>query len=160
MADYKAGNEAAGVKIDDIISTAEGLAQQQFEASELYRANQEAEENSLEALRDNTAAVTAAANAYRTAQERTKGLGTTLRLPSWLRMVPGRCRNLHQDLVMPMASDRVPRNGLYYLHQDERVADGQEARSDRNVRPSPKSTITGNNFGAGADGGGDRPAPG
>lgn len=45
--------------------------------------------------------------------------------------------------------DRVPRNGLYYLHQDERVQTAQEARSDRNVRPI-QITITGNNFGAGA----------
>lgn len=45
--------------------------------------------------------------------------------------------------------DRVPRNGLYYLHQDERVQTAQEARSDRNVRPI-QVTITGNNFGAGA----------
>lgn len=44
---------------------------------------------------------------------------------------------------------RVPRNGLYYLHQDERVQTAQEARSDRNVRPI-QITITGNNFGAGA----------
>lgn len=45
--------------------------------------------------------------------------------------------------------DRVPRNGLYYLHQDERVQTAQEARSDRNGRPI-QITITGNNFGAGA----------
>ena len=45
--------------------------------------------------------------------------------------------------------DRVPRNGLYYLHQDERVQTAQEARSDRSGRPI-QITITGNNFGAGA----------
>lgn len=73
MAEYKAGNDAAGLKMDDIIATAEGLAQQQYEASELYRMNQEAETESLAALRENTAAVTAAANAYQTAQARTKG---------------------------------------------------------------------------------------
>lgn len=44
---------------------------------------------------------------------------------------------------------RVPRNGLYYLHQDERVQTAQEARSDRSGRPI-QITITGNNFGAGA----------
>lgn len=149
MADYKAGNEAAGVKIDDIISTAEGLAQQQFEASELYRANQEAEENSLEALRDNTAAVTAAANAYRTAQERTKGLGynfaSSLLAEDGSRPLPQSTSGSGHAYGLA----RVPRNGLYYLHQDERVQTAQEARSDRNVRPI-QITITGNNFGAGA----------
>lgn len=149
MADYKAGNEAAGVKIDDIISTAEGLAQQQFEASELYRANQEAEENSLEALRDNTAAVTAAANAYRTAQERTKGLGynfaSSLLAEDGSRPLPQSTSGSGHAYGLA----RVPRNGLYYLHQDERVQTAQEARSDRSGRPI-QITITGNNFGAGA----------
>ena len=149
MADYKAGNEAAGVKIDDIISTAEGLAQQQFEASELYRANQEAEESSLEALRDNTAAVTAAANAYLTAQERTKGLGynfaSSILAEDGSRPLPQSTSGSGHAFGL----DRVPRNGLYYLHQDERVQTAQEARSDRNVRPI-QITITGNNFGAGA----------
>ncbi len=149
MADYKAGNEAAGVKIDDIISTAEGLAQQQFEASELYRANQEAEENSLEALRDNTAAVTAAANAYRTAQERTKGLGYNFASSLLAEDGPRPLPQSTSGSGHAYGLARVPRNGLYYLHQDERVQTAQEARSDRNGRPI-QITITGNNFGAGA----------
>ena len=149
MADYKAGNEAAGVKIDDIISTAEGLAQQQFEASELYRANQEAEENSLEALRDNTAAVTAAANAYRTAQERTKGLGYNFASSLLAEDGPRPLPQSTSGSGHAYGLARVPRNGLYYLHQDERVQTAQEARSDRSGRPI-QITITGNNFGAGA----------
>lgn len=42
----------------------------------------------------------------------------------------------------------VPRDGLYYLHQDERVQTAQEARSEKTRTPI-KVTITGNTFGAG-----------
>ena len=43
----------------------------------------------------------------------------------------------------------VPRDGLYYLHQDERVQTAQEARSERGGRAPLQITITGNTFGAG-----------
>ena len=42
----------------------------------------------------------------------------------------------------------VPRDGLYYLHQDERVQTAQEARSEKTRTPI-QITITGNTFGAG-----------
>lgn len=42
----------------------------------------------------------------------------------------------------------VPRDGLYYLHQDERVQTAQEARSEKASTPL-QITITGNTFGAG-----------
>lgn len=42
----------------------------------------------------------------------------------------------------------VPRDGLYYLHQDERVQTAQEARSEK-ARTPVQITITGNTFGAG-----------
>lgn len=42
----------------------------------------------------------------------------------------------------------VPRDGLYYLHQDERVQTAQEARSEK-ARTPLQITITGNTFGAG-----------
>lgn len=42
----------------------------------------------------------------------------------------------------------VPRDGLYYLHQDERVQTAQEARSEKAKTPL-QITITGNTFGAG-----------
>lgn len=41
--------------------------------------------------------------------------------------------------------DRVPRNGLYYLHQDERVQTAQEASSAQSGRPI-QIIITGNTF--------------
>lgn len=162
MADYKAGNEEAGVKIDDIIASAEGLAQQQYEASDLYRSDLDAQADSLEALRENTSAVRAAAAAYGLSQERTKGMGTgvsgnpNVEYKSWAdpdsseydftRYFTG---NATGDAF---GLDRVPKNGLYYLHEDERVSTAREAR-EQDVAKSRGTIrdiiITGNNFGAG-----------
>lgn len=156
MADYKAGNEAAGLKIDDIIATAEGLAQQQFEASALYKANQDAEAESLAALRENTSAVRAASEAYGLAQERTKGTARSFAgsgvygASEYGEDTPaGRIRsiNAHRFAV---GLDRVPRNDFpALLHEGERVLTAREAeRADRGQSAGVQITITGNNFGS------------
>lgn len=160
MADFRAGNEEAGVKVDDIIASAEGLAQQQFEASDLYRSDLDAQADSLEALRENTSAVRAAAAAYGLSQERTKGMGTgvsgnpNVEYKSWAdpdssaydftRYFTGNATGNAFGL------DRVPKNGLYYLHEDERVSTAREAREqDRGRKSSNYFDIHDNNFGAG-----------
>lgn len=149
MEDYQNGNEEAGVKIDDIIAAAEGLAQEQYEASDLYRADLEAQADSLEALRENTSAVRAAAEVYGLSQERTKGQNTLPVEESILDdfNAPDVDRS---KLGFAYGLDRVPRNGLYYLHADERVSTAREAREqDRRSAASIQITITGNNFGSG-----------
>ena len=45
--------------------------------------------------------------------------------------------------------ERVPRNGFFYLHEDERVQTASEVRSDRGGGSvAPNITITGNSFGS------------
>lgn len=160
LADYKAGNDEAGVKIDEYVAAAEGLAKEQFEASDLYQADLDAQADSLEALRENTSAVRAASAAYGLSQERTKGMGTgvsgnpNVEYKSWAdpdssaydftRYFTGNATGNAFGL------DRVPKNGLYYLHEDERVSTAREAREqDRGRKSSNYFDIHDNNFGAG-----------
>ena len=155
MAAYNAGDETAGVVIDDIIATAEGLAQEQYEASELYKQNLDAEAESLTALRENTAALGAATAAYGAAQERTRGMGTFSEesggVPTGTYTTSR--SSLLEDLshVTPHAAGlvRVPYDGYpAILHRDERVLTAREAREqDRAARPI-QVTITGNSFGS------------
>lgn len=156
MADYKAGNEEAGVKIDDIIASAEGLAQQQYEASDLYRSDLDAQADSLEALRENTSAVRAAAAAYGLSQERTKGMGTgvsgnpNVEYKSWMDPNSSDYDPARAFTGNAFGLDRVPKNGLYYLHEDERVSTAREVREqDRGRKSSNYFDIHDNNFGAG-----------
>lgn len=156
MTDYKAGNEEAGVKIDDIISTAEGLAQQQYEASDLYKADLDAQAESLEALRENTSAIRAASGIYGLSQERTKGMGTGISGNPDVEYKPWMDPNSPDyDPAKAFTGnafglDRVPRNGLYYLHENERVSTAREAgEQDRGRKANIQINISGNNFGAG-----------
>ena len=157
MADYKAGNEEAGVKIDDIISTAEGLAQQQYEASDLYQANLDAQAESLEALRENTSAIRAASGIYGLSEERTKGMGTgvysTLGEDGTSTGSSGSTNYEYMKKLRPFAVglDRVPYDNYpALLHADERVLTAREAgEQDRGRKANIQINISGNNFGAG-----------
>lgn len=154
LADYKAGNDEAGVKIDEYVAAAEGLAKEQFEASELYKADLDAQAESLTALRENTAAVNAAAGVYALGQQRTIGMGA-MSFVGW-----GSNADSSGKPIMPKATtgsgkafglDRVPYdNYLTYLHEGERVLTAREAREqDKGRRSNLQITITGNSFGAG-----------
>lgn len=155
-AKYEAtGDHNAALTMESAQDSAQAIAQAAFEASDQYKATQEAEKNTLSALQDNTSALQAATNAYSLSQ--TRSIGGIV--SSWLGL-DGKTQNAYESGPRPLPQStsgsghayglaRVPRNGLYYLHQDERVQTAQEARSDRNVRPI-QITITGNNFGAGA----------
>ena len=143
MAEYKAGNDEAGVKMDSIITAAEGLAQEQFEASELYQADLDAQAESLSALRENTAALRASTGIYSLNQERTKGghrLGSGNWYPYNVAYVPA--------LSNAYGLNRVPYNNyLSLLHEGERVLTAREAREQDRKSSGIHVTITGNSFG-------------
>lgn len=143
MAEYKAGNDEAGVKMDSIITAAEGLAQEQFEASELYQADLDAQAESLSALRENTAALRASAGIYSLNQERTKG-GHRLGSGNWYPYNVGYVPALSNAYGL----NRVPYNNyLSLLHEGERVLTAREAREQDRKSSGIHVTITGNSFG-------------
>lgn len=61
--------------MEELTTTAQAMAEAAYEASDQYKAVQDAERQSLDALRENTAALEASTAAYGLAQERTKGRG-------------------------------------------------------------------------------------
>lgn len=154
LADYKAGNDEAGVKIDEYVAAAEGLAQEQYEASELYKADLDAKAESLAALRENTAAVNAAAGVYALGQQRTIGMGA-MGFVGWGSNVDSSGKSIMPKTTSgsgkAFGMDRVPYdNYLTYLHEGERVLTAREAREqDRSQKSNIQITISGNNFGAG-----------
>ena len=67
------GDSMAAITMESAQIQAESIAQFAYENSELFKATQEAEANSLDALRQNTSALEAATTAYSVSQQRTKG---------------------------------------------------------------------------------------
>ena len=129
--------------MDSIITAAEGLAQEQFEASELYQADLDAQAESLSALRENTAALRASAGIYSLNQERTKG-GRHLGSGNWYPYNVGYVPALSNAYGL----NRVPYNNyLSLLHEGERVLTAREAREQDRKSSGIHVTITGNSFG-------------
>lgn len=162
MEDYKSGNDEAGVKMDSIITTAQGLADEQFKASDLYQQDLEAQENSLTALRENTAALQAASAAYSLSQSRTPGMatvpigsgsgGTDTSYASKVGNLtqqanPGAYSSYAAARSYAYGLDRVPYDNFpSLLHEGERVLTAREARAQDQQTPSISITVTGNTF--------------
>lgn len=162
MEDYKSGNDEAGVKMDSIITTAQGLADEQFKASDLYQQDLEAQENSLTALRENTAALQAASAAYSLSQSRTSGMAT---VPigsgsggtdkSYASKVGSLTQQANPGAFSSYAAARSYAYGLHrvpydnfpsLLHEDERVLTAREARELDQQKPTINISVTGNTF--------------
>lgn len=163
MEDYKAGNDEAGVKMDSIITTAQGLADEQFKASDLYQQDLEAQENSLTALRENTAALQAASDSYRLSQSRTIGMAS---VPwpsgesggtdkSYASKVGSLTQQANHGAFSSYAAARSYAYGLHrvpydnfpsLLHEDERVLTAREARELDQQKPTINISVTGNTF--------------
>lgn len=162
MEDYKSGNDEAGVKMDSIITTAQGLADEQFKASDLYQQDMKAQQDSMSALRENTAALQAASAAYSLSQSRTLGMATVpigsgsggtdtsyaSKVGSLTKQAnPGAFSSYAAARSYAYGLDRVPYDNFpSLLHEGERVLTAREARAQDQQTPPINISVTGNTF--------------
>lgn len=173
QADYEAtGSREAALKMQELTTQARAVAQASYESSNEYKMAQDAQKDSLAALRDNTSALEAATAAYNLAQERTKGAapgGYTINTAFDEKTGQIYYTDKYGLAVDPMLVDpggasglagshaaglrRVPYdNYAALLHQGERVLTASEAReTDGRAAPGVQVTVSGNTFGAGMD---------
>lgn len=161
---YENGSREAGDKMADLRDEAIALATAAYDSSDRALALEEAERDQIAAIRDNTEALNGWRSKYQTELEKQKG-GASSRLnvtevdtPDIIQSLPEKTKEkirkqagFDPDEIpagFAYGLSRVPRDGLYYLHQDERVQTAQEARSEKAKTPL-QITITGNTFGAG-----------
>ena len=159
---YEDGNEEAGLKMESLRQQAEALATIAYESSDQYELLYDSELDLIDAIRDNTAAHKGWMNEYGLNQELSKGRGDVA-LENAMLGDPddptdgfvGKGRGLEERLTAQLGGgyayglDRVPRNGLYYLHQDERVLTAREAgEQSRKSGATIQVTIKDNHFGA------------
>lgn len=159
---YEDGDEEAGLKMESLRQQAEALATIAYESSDQYELLYDSELDLIDAIRDNTAAHKGWMNEYGLNQELSKGQGDVA-LENAMLGDPddptdgfvGKGRGLEERLTAQLGGgyayglDRVPRNGLYYLHQDERVLTAREAgEQSRKSGAALQITISNNHFGA------------
>ncbi len=164
------GDRNAAITMESTRSSAEMIAQAAYENSEQYRMLQDAQEDSLDAIRSNTSALEAATAAYELARERTKGAGGGV-----LDAIASLFGDPEADSADPAMGDwsynadldggsagaghayglrRVPYdNYAALLHEGERVLTAREAREQDRGGDAPSITVqvSGNTFGAGLD---------
>lgn len=76
-AEYADGSQEAGLKMDSLRQQAEALATAAYESSEAYQTVQQTELDQIDAIRENTAALTSWKNAYALQQRQTIGRSGT-----------------------------------------------------------------------------------
>lgn len=164
------GDRNAALTMESTRNSAEMIAQAAYENSDQYKMLQDAQEDSLDAIRSNTSALEAATAAYELAQERTKGAGGGV-----LDAIASLFGDPESDSADPAAGDwsynadldggsagaghayglrRVPYdNYAALLHEGERVLTAREAREQDRGGGAPSITVqvSGNTFGAGLD---------
>lgn len=164
------GDEDAGREMERLYEEAQGLATAYYESSDAMQRQQETELEQIEAIRENTAGLAAATNAYRLSAEQSKGIASVTytdiygKSRSSSDSLLGDFSRFDTDPTKPAYSgifdvdpgsfavglDRVPYDDFpALLHAGERVLTASEARAqDVQVRGKAKSDIivTGNNF--------------
>ena len=139
MDEYNQGNQLAGAKVESLMEQIEGLATAQYQVSEAYQESMSIEEETVQALRENTEALDAAAAAYSLAQTRTKGISTG---SGRFNLLDSKDAARFNEEAFATQGDiwsklngyatgleRVPYNNFpALLHEGERVLTAQEAR--------------------------------
>ena len=148
-ADYEAGSQEAGLKMDNLRRDAEALAAIAYESSDVYQMVHDAELDLIDAIRENTAAYSGWRNDYELSQALSKGrasalldtTGTTASARSNYHDLGNDreeaatvVRSNYHDLGTRGSShayglERVPYDGYAaVLHEGERVLTAREAR--------------------------------
>ena len=151
---YAAGNEQAGLVMENLAQNAEAMATAAYESSEQYQLMMSAEEDQITALRENTAALQGWRSSYNLQQELSKGLASTgsgfLAKIGYNSTMTAEAIVGRSTLPVPgFASGlrRVPYdNYAALLHEGERVLTAREAREDDRSGGAGQVTISGNNF--------------
>lgn len=158
MDQYEQGNQLAGTKIEGLMEQAEGLATAQYQVSEAYLDRMDVEEETVQALRENTEALDAAAAAYSLAQERTKGLAAGS--GRFVLGDPESMERLQEGLFSTQEKIWGQLNGyasglgrspydnmLAWVNEDERILTAAESRAySRGGGAGGGVVITGNEF--------------
>lgn len=169
-AEYDAsGSREAALKMQELTAQAQAVAQAAFESSDAYKMAQDAQADSLSALRDNTSALEAATAAYNLAEERTKGAGAALfqadqasalsrigsladpELAGAVSGSLGFAVKANASRSHAAGLRRVPYdNYAALLHEGERVLPASAVQEESGPQ-SFTVNVTGNTFGAGMD---------
>lgn len=143
MEDYNNGNTQAGTLVETYLEEARALAEAQYDSSEAVRAQTDAENDMITAIRENTAALGGWKAQYDLSQNLTKGRAAT-----WTASTQATGSSSGTNTMIANGygyANVVPRNAIGYavgidyvpydnfpalLHQGERVQTAVEARSE------------------------------
>ena len=142
MEDYNNGNTQAGTLVETYLEEARALAEAQYDSSEAVRAQTDAENDMITAIRENTAALGGWKAQYDLSQNLTKGRAAT-----WTASTQATGSSSGTNTMIANGygyANVVPRNAIGYavgidyvpydnfpalLHQGEQVLTAEEARS-------------------------------
>lgn len=142
MEDYNNGNTQAGTLVETYLEEARALAEAQYDSSEAVRAQTDAENDMITAIRENTAALGGWKAQYDLSQNLTKGRAATWTATT---QTTGTSSGTNTMIANGYGyANVVPRNAIGYavgidyvpydnfpalLHQGEQVLTAEEARS-------------------------------
>lgn len=159
---YKNGDREAGLAMERLREDAEALATAAYESSDQYKDYMGDQLDQIREIRDNTATMAAASNAYLLSQEQSKGvMATTTGQEEAINEIAEVSPALEAYLLNPhiiddptdfdpklaYGLDRVPYDGFpAVLHEGERVLTASQARAQDNESGGVQIIVTGNSF--------------